>query len=118
VGAAAVLAGAGLVLSAPAGLSPMKSAPEPGGVVVATTALPDGSVMVTVLDVAQQRLAMYEADVKRGRLKLLAVRDISADMALTDYNNDPPLPRDIRARVEKGADALKTPPAPETSGSP
>ena len=40
------------------------------------------------------------ADTRRSRLKLLAVRDISADWALSDYNNDPPLPKDVRARVE------------------
>jgi hypothetical protein len=44
---------------------------------------------------------VYVADAKRSRLKLLAVRDIAADWALTDYNNDPPLPKDVRTRVEK-----------------
>ena len=116
LGLTGALVGAGLALSAlagsPAAVEPFVR-PAPGNVVVSTTALADGGVMVTVLDVAQQRLAMYQADVRRGRLKLLAVRDISADMALMDYNNDPPLPRDIRARVEKGADALKPPPAPD-----
>jgi hypothetical protein len=118
-----VLAVAGLALStlagpAASGALPLKTEPGAGNVVVSTAALPDGGVLVTVLDVSQQRLAMYQADVKRGRLKLLAVRDISADMALTDYNNDPPLPRDIRAQVEKGADALKAPPVPSGSAAP
>ena len=57
--------------------------------------------MICIVDAARQRLVVYLADAKRSRLKLLAVRDVSADWALTDYNNDPPLPKDVRARVEK-----------------
>ncbi len=124
LGLAAGLIGAGLVLSALAGSVPpadLTARPAPANVVVSSTALADGSLILTVVDVSQQRLAVYQADVRRGRLKLLAVRDISADMALTDYNNDPPLPREIRARVEKGADALKpsaVPDAKEPSAAP
>lgn len=70
-------------------------------VVVSVTALADNEVAICLVDTARQRLAVYLADGKRSRLKLLAVRDIEADWALTDYNNDPPLPKDVRARVEK-----------------
>jgi len=71
-----------------------------GNLVVAATPLGDTSVVVCLVDTARQRLAVYVADARRSRLKLLAVRDISADWALSDYNNDPPLPKDVRARVE------------------
>lgn len=78
----------------------------PGGegaanVVVSVTPLGPSEVVICLVDVARQRLAVYLADGKRSRLKLLAVRDISADWALTDYNNDPPLPKDVRARVRQ-----------------
>ena len=56
---------------------------------------------------------VYLADGKRTRLKLLAVRDISADGALSDYNNDPPYPKDIRRRVEAFSGAVE--PGEETS---
>jgi hypothetical protein len=115
-GLAAGLAVAGLAMSALAG-APVA---EPGvrraapDVVVSSTAMPDGEVVITVLDAASQRLVVYAADSKRSRLKLLAVRDISADMLLTDYNNDKPLPREIRAILEgKGAEAPKPAPAPD-----
>ena len=71
-----------------------------GNLVVAATPLGDTSVVVCLVDTTRQRLAVYVADTRRSRLKLLAVRDISADWALSDYNNDPPLPKDVRARVE------------------
>ena len=54
---------------------------------------------------SRERMAVYVADGRRSRLKLLAVRDLSADWALTDYNNDPPLPKDVRARAEKTAES-------------
>jgi hypothetical protein len=82
------------------------------GALVSTTALSDSEVMICVVDTARQRLAVYVADAKKSRLRLLAVRDISADWALTDWNNDPPLPKDVRARVEKGAEAGLPEPAP------
>jgi hypothetical protein len=114
VALAVVLVAAGLTLSAlagsPADVQPARS--TGATVEVSSTPLADGGVVITILDVAQQRMAVYQADVKRSRLKLLAVRDISADMALTDYNNDPPLPREIRSRVDKGTDSLR--PASET----
>jgi hypothetical protein len=92
-------------------------APRPGGlaqdVVLATAPLGDAGVLVVIVDARRDRLAVYQADTRRNRLKLLAVRDLSADWSLTDYNNDPPLPRDIRARVEK---MLERVPPPESKG--
>lgn len=82
-------------------------------VVVSTTALGDNEAMICLLDTAQQRLAVYVADAKRSRLRLLAVRDISADMMLTDFNNDPPLPKDVRARMDKAVESARPAPAAE-----
>lgn len=110
---------AGLALSASGGSPPGSSGRTAASdVVVSSTALGDSEVVITILNVPEQRLAVYAADAKRVRLKLLAVRDISADMALTDYNNDPPLPRDIRARVDKGAEAPRPVPAPVGTTAP
>lgn len=74
------------------------------GLVVSATPLGDNEVVICLVDTSRERMAVYVADGRRGRLKLLAVRDLSADWALTDYNNDPPLPKDIRTRVEKAAE--------------
>jgi hypothetical protein len=76
------------------------------GVVVSATPLGDNEVVICLVDTSRDRMAVYLADGRRSRLKLVAVRDISADWALADYNNDPPLPKDIRARAEKAADSV------------
>jgi len=120
LGAAGVclaLVGAVLVFSALAG-SPtpadsQAARPAAPTVVVSTTALGDNEAMICLLDTAQQRLAVYVADAKRSRLRLLAVRDISADMMLTDFNNDPPLPKDVRARMDKAVESARPAPAAE-----
>jgi hypothetical protein len=77
-------------------------------VVVSATALGEREVLICLVDTDRQRLAVYLADGRRSRLKLLAVRDISADWELSDWNNDPPLPRDIRARLKKPDEASGT----------
>ena len=76
------------------------SADAPANVVVSATPMGEREVVICLVDTARQRLAVYLADGRRSRLKLLAVRDISADWELTDWNNDP-LPKEIRARLKK-----------------
>lgn len=122
LGAGLALVGAGLVvcgrdggvaLAAGAVAAPAGEATG-SGVVVSTTSLGDGRVVVCLVDAARQRLAVYVADTKRNRLKLVAVRDTSADWTLTDFNNDPPLPKDIQNRVEKWKET--NPPAADVEG--
>ncbi len=74
---------------------------EAGEVLLSATPLGEDRVVVCLVHTGRNRLMVYQADAKRSRLRLLAVRDISADWFLDDYNNDAPLPRDIRQRVEK-----------------
>lgn len=87
-------------------------------VIVSATPMGDSSVVICVVDTAKERLAVYVADARRSRLKLLAVRDIAADWALTDYNNDPPLPKDVRARIESLTEKGSGPSAPEETPAP
>jgi hypothetical protein len=82
--------------------------------VLAVSPMGDDGALVVLVDGRRDRMAVYLADSRRGRLRLLAVRDVSADWSLTDYNNDPPLPRDIRARVEK---MLEGGPSPAGKGA-
>jgi hypothetical protein len=103
------IAGAGLIVPGRGARGDLPGA-RPGqvtgqGLVVSATPLGDNEVMICLVDTSRERMAVYLADGRRSRLKLLAVRDISADWALTDYNNDPPLPKDIRARAEKAVES-------------
>jgi hypothetical protein len=86
------------------------SSPGNAGALVSTAVLSDSEVVICIADPQRHRLAVYVADAKKSRLKMLAVRDISADWALTDWNNDPPLPKDVRARVDKFLESGKPDP--------
>jgi len=118
--------GVGLMASSDSGSAaragttwPVALAPAAGlNVIVSATPMGDSSVVICVVDTAKERLAVYVADARRSRLKLLAVRDISADWALTDYNNDPPLPKDVRARIESLTEKGSGPSAPEETPAP
>jgi hypothetical protein len=60
--------------------------------------------VVYIVDSQTMRLLAYSIDPGTKMLKLMAVRDISADARMTYYNNDKPLPEDVRSRVlESGA---------------
>lgn len=104
----------------PAGtMLPFELASSAGSnVIVSAAPMGDSSVVICVVDTAKERLAVYVADARRSRLKLLAVRDISADWALTDYNNDPPLPKDVRARIESVTEKGSGPSASEETPAP
>ncbi|MEA3366573.1 MAG: hypothetical protein U9R68_00500 [Planctomycetota bacterium] len=105
VGAGLGLLGLGLALGDRPGAAAWAARLTEGGgegeVLLSATPLGGDRVVVCLVDMSRERLMVYLADGKRGRLRLLAVRDISADWALSDYNNDAPLPGDIRQRVEK-----------------
>jgi len=95
--------GLGLAVGRPADSFAWAAVPAEGEaphVAISATPVGDDKVVVCLVDTVRDQLMVYLADGKRTRLKLLAVRDISADWALSDYNNDPPLPKDIRQRVE------------------
>lgn len=114
LGVGLALAGAGMLFSDRSGsaaFAQMNAATARSeGLVVSTTALGDNEAIICLVDTSQQRLLVYVADAKRSRLKLLAARDISADWSLTDWNNDPPLPKDIRTRADKALEGAR--PAP------
>jgi len=109
LGAGMALLGIGLVVSgrsdslalAAGATGAMPSGDARANVVVSATALGERDVLICLVDTARQRLVVYLADGRRSRLKLLAARDISADWELSDWNNDPPLPREIRARLKQ-----------------
>jgi hypothetical protein len=121
VGVGLAVLGIGLAIAARGGSQafgevafPLPPAQPAAGIGITATPLGDSEVIVSLVDRTRERLLVYQVDVKRGRMKLLAARDISADWLLTDWNNDPPLPKDIRTRVEKGAEAGRPAPAGET----
>ena len=68
--------------------------------------------VVYVVDSQTMRLLAYSIDPGTKLLKLLAVRDISEDVRVSHFNNDKPLPEDVRSRAQElgaaGSDAKAT----------
>ncbi len=56
---------------------------------------------IFVLDAQTLRLVVYSATTG-GMLKLVAVRDISEDVRVLQYNNDHPWPDEMRSRMQTG----------------
>ncbi len=55
---------------------------------------------VVVLDTQKKVLATYQIN-PEGKIKLLNVRQIQWDLELVDFNNEKPLPKDIRNNLPK-----------------
>jgi hypothetical protein len=54
-----------------------------------------GSQVVYVLDRAEQTLCVYQFDPAKGKIKLSAVRHLTADRQLLEFNNEEPHVADI-----------------------
>ena len=61
------------------------------------------STEVFVVDAQTMRLLVYSVDPIKGTLKLVAVRDISEDVRMSEFNNEHPWPEEIRSRLQTGA---------------
>ena len=83
-----------------------------GRMVLFMSPLEQNRAALCMVDVARQRLAVYQVDFGRERLKLIAVRDFAADFGLSDYNNEAPLPKDIRSWLEDKDGGKKKSPKP------
>jgi hypothetical protein len=105
VGLAALVAAAGLFLAGGGGDAEAAPAAGSDGADwrVEVAPLGEGGALVVLVSPTRQRLMVYRVDDRRTQLKLLAVRDVGADWALTDYNNERPLPQTVREWVLKAA---------------
>ena len=81
---------------------------EPGRFTVVAQPIGDRKFGSFVIDSQTMHLMVYTFDFNRNQLKLVAVRDISEDVKLTQYNNAKPWPEDIRAMIEAGDKAPTT----------
>jgi hypothetical protein len=67
-----------------------------------TSPLGDKRQGVFILDAETMRLLVYTVGTDARQLKLVAVRDLSQDVRLSHFNNERPLPEEIRRRVDAG----------------
>ena len=64
--------------------------------------LGDKRQAVFIVDAETMRLLVYAVNTDTRQLKLTAVRDLSQDLRLSHFNNERPLPEDIRKRIDAG----------------
>jgi hypothetical protein len=69
------------------------------------TVLPAASVdkgqLVTVVDQRQRVMCVYRIDTGTGKIALKSVRNLNWDLQVTYYNNEPPLPQEIKTMSQQ-----------------
>lgn len=57
--------------------------------------------MVIILDPRQRTMCVYQIEAATGKIALKSARKIHWDLQITDLNNEPPLPKEIRSLAEQ-----------------
>ncbi len=60
----------------------------------------EGGQMVTILDPRMRAMGVYRVDAA-GKIKLLAVRNVTWDLQMMQLNSDNPLPQEIKSLLEQ-----------------
>jgi hypothetical protein len=69
--------------------------------IVVPTSLGEKGQMLTVVDPRQKVLSVYHIDLATGKITLKSVRNIQLDLQVPYYNNEIPLPNEIRSWLEQ-----------------
>ncbi|MBN2579806.1 MAG: hypothetical protein JXB10_12530 [Pirellulales bacterium] len=107
------LAGLGLLAAGGSGLEiggepsapPRAVAVAPAGagseLIVVPFGTPEKGMMLSVIDPRQRVMGVYRLDAGTGKIALKSVRNLRWDLQLNDFNNEPPLPQEIRSLIEQ-----------------
>jgi len=71
------------------------------GLIALSSDTADGRQQVAVIDSKTRVMSTYHIEHKTGAISLKSVRSIAADLEMEEFNTDQPLPRDIRAILNK-----------------
>lgn len=71
------------------------------GLIALSSDTADGHQQVVVIDSKTKGMSVYHIDHKTGTSTLKSVRNLQADLEMDEYNTDNPLPREIRAILNK-----------------
>jgi hypothetical protein len=69
--------------------------------IVVPTLLGDRGQMLTVVDPRQRVISVYHIDLATGKIALKSVRNIKWDLQMPYFNNEIPLPNEIRSGLEQ-----------------
>ena len=71
------------------------------GLIALSSDTADGHQQVAVIDSKSRVMSVYHNEHKSGTITLKSVRSLAADLEMDEYNTDHPLPRDVRAILNK-----------------
>lgn len=71
------------------------------GLIALSSDTAEGQQQVTVIDSKTRVMSVYHVHHQTGAIALKSVRDISADLMMDEFNTESPLPREIRAIINK-----------------
>ncbi len=63
---------------------------------VISSNLPTGGQQVVVVDSRTRTMAVYQVDPAQGKIQLKSVRNLAWDLAMEQFNGQPPLPSELR----------------------
>jgi hypothetical protein len=103
-----VLAGIGLAAATGGALEVGGEASAPtrpvmgagGDLIVVPFGSPEKGPLLSVIDPRQRVMSVYRLDPATGKIALKSVRNLRWDLQMNDFNNDPPLPREIQSLIE------------------
>lgn len=67
---------------------------------IVTSSVGDNRQQIVIADPIQQSLAVYHVDLSTGRIALKSVRHVRFDLLMTEFNTDPPSPRELEALMK------------------
>jgi hypothetical protein len=93
----------GGVLSPKLAAGPAGSVGATGGEIIAFASEVNGGANQALffLDPKQKIFSIYDYDVRKGKLKLAAVRHFAADQQLAEFNNEPPYVAEIEKLIRQ-----------------
>jgi len=75
---------------------------EPSSELIALPATIDGArQQITIIDPVKRVMSVYHIELSSGKITLKSVRNIFGDLQIDDFNAEAPLPRDIRAQLDR-----------------
>jgi len=75
---------------------------EPSSELVALPAAIDsGHQQITIIDPNKRAMCVYHIELATGKITLKNVRNIYGDLLIDEFNGEAPLPKDIRAQLDR-----------------
>jgi hypothetical protein len=72
-----------------------------GDLIVVPFGSPEKGPLLSVIDPRQRVMSVYRLDPVSGKIALKSVRNLHWDLQMNDFNNEPPLPREIQSLMEQ-----------------